>query len=373
MDSGKARAGALVILLAASLNGVPSRAEDSRPGEWISSEVSEFADWSVACDNARDCTAVSVSRDFVVRVWQSDPGDYASPKLWVKRAAGPDAKARVFLDTTVWGEAGAGEGPATLHVYTECDGDCTGRAYRLIALEPGRYELAPADVPAFLAESVKTPRAATRFADGRMHGIVTTAGMTAALRFIDETQQRRGTVTAIYAKGSAPARSVPPPPPRARVTVTRGEEVDAQASFATDAALVAARAQACPGVNLQGRDPLRARWRLASGDYLWALGCSDNPDAPRRLWLIETPGKGTAAFHLPRPEQGRPAEPSVLPNSAFDPGSGMLTAYSDTKCGWQRRWAWTGKAFEMVDAVEMPSCIGIPQHQWLQTYRAIPG
>ena len=131
-----------------------------------------------------------------------------------------------------------------MHVYTECDGDCTGRAYRLIALEPGRYELAPADVAAFLAESQKTPRAATRFVDGRMHGITTTAGMTAALRYIDEGQGRRGTVTALYAKGPKPASSVPPPPPRERGRVTRGKEVEAQASFATDAALVAARALA---------------------------------------------------------------------------------------------------------------------------------
>jgi hypothetical protein len=63
----------------------------------------------------------------------------------------------------------------------------------------------------------------------------------------------------------------------------------------------------------------------------------------------------------------------ILPNSDFDPVSGLLTAYSDGKCGWRRRWAWTGRVFEMVDAVEMPSCYGIPLHQWLQTYRAIPG
>ncbi|WP_086733675.1 DUF1176 domain-containing protein [Erythrobacter colymbi] len=357
--------------LAAMLAG-GAQAEDSPPGQWIAPEVAEFADWSVACDNARERTALSVSRDFVARIAEGDPGDYAQPKLWVKRLAGPEARVRVFLDTTVWGEASAGEGPATLHVYTECDGDCTGRAYHLIPREPGRYELASADVAAFLTESVKTPRAATRFADGRMHGIVTTAGMTAALRFIDEGQGRRGTVTAIYAKGPAPARTVPPPPPRERVRALRGEEVNAQASFATDAALVAARARECPEVNLQGPDPQRARWKLASGDYLWALGCSDNPHAPRRLWMIETPDEGTAAFPLPRPEQGRPAERPVLPNSDFDPASGQITAYSDGKCGWRRRWAWTGRAFAMVDAVEMPACYGIPLYQWLQTYRAIP-
>lgn len=367
MASGRACAFALAVLVSAM-----ARAEDSLPGEWIAPEVSEFGDWSVACDNARDCTAVSVSRDYVVRVWQSDPGDYASPKLWVKRAAEPEAQVRVFLDTTVWGDAAAGEGPATLHVYTECDGDCTGRAYRLIPLEPGRYELSPADTEAFLAESRETPRAATRFADGRMHGIITTAGMTAALRFVDEAQERRGTVTAIYAKGPGPARTVPPPPSRPHVTAMRGEEVKSFGTLATETLLFVDRANHCPGTDLDGPDPLRERFRLANGQFLWALGCSGNPHAPRRLWLIETPGQGPAVFMLPRPEQGRAPELPVLPNSHFDPASGMLTAYSDGKCGWRRRWAWNGKAFAMVDAVEMPSCIGIPLHQWLQTYRAVP-
>lgn len=315
---------------------------------------------------------MSISRDWVARVAASDPGDYAQPRLWVKRAAGPKARARVFLDTTVWGEAGTGEGPATLHVYTDCDGDCTGRAYRLIALEPGRYELAPADVAAFLAESAKTPRAATRLAGGGMHGIATTAGMTAALRYIDEAQERRGTVTAIYAKGPKPARAVPPAPPRPRIVAVHGEATVLEPPTASEVAILAARAQLCPEAVLTGPDPLRERFRLANGQFLIAVGCSANPRAPRRLWMVETPGKGAVRYTLPRPEQGRPAEPPVLPNSAFDPASGILTAYSDRKCGWRRRWAWTGTAFAMVDAVEMPSCYGLPLHQWLQTYRAVP-
>lgn len=350
----------------------PVAAEDSAPGEWTAPEVAEFTDWSLACDNARDCTAVSILRELVARISRGDQGDYAQPRLWVKRAAGPDARLRVFLDTTVWGEAGGGEAPATLHVYTECDGDCTGRPFRLIARGRGRFELAPADVPAFLAESVTTARAATRFAGGGMHGIITTAGMTAALRFIDERQQRRGTVTAAYAKGPKPARTVPPAPPRARVKVTRGEEVEPYATPAGEAALFAARARDCPETDLDGPDPRRARWRLASGQYLWAVGCSANPDAPRRLWLVETPGKGIALAAFPRPEQGRAALAGVLPDSAFDPATGLLAAYGGRMCGWRRRWAWTGTAFAMVDAVEMPSCIGIPLQQWLRTYRAVP-
>ncbi len=360
-------------LAGAGLLAAPLMAEDSPPGDWTAPEVAEFSDWSVACDNVRYCTAVSVSRGLLARLAETDPGDYATPKLWVKRRAGPNERARVFVDTTVWGEADAGPRPATLHVYTECDGDCTGRAYRLLLLEPGRYELAPDDVAAFLAESTTTSRAATRYADGRMHGIITTAGMTAALRFTDEAQERRGTVTALYAKGPRPARDVPPPPPFPQVAVVRGEETTLETPIAFSVGILAARAQLCPDAPITGHDALRVRYRLESGQFLLGVGCSAEGQPQRRLWLIETPGQGFAPFTLPRPEQGRPAEVPILPDSHFDPASGILTARSGPHCGWQRRWAWTGQAFAMIDAVEMPSCYGIPLHQWLQTYRAIPG
>ncbi len=122
------------------LGTVPAFAEDSRPGDWTAPEVMEFGDWSVACDNARECTAVSISRDYVRRISNTDAGDYASPKLWVKRSAGPKAKPRVYVDTSTWGEVRP-VGQLSLHIYYECDGDCTGFAYKLSDIEPGRYEL----------------------------------------------------------------------------------------------------------------------------------------------------------------------------------------------------------------------------------------
>lgn len=367
------RRGFACTALALAAFGGSARAEDSPPGQWTAPEVNEFSDWSVACDNVRNCTAVSVSRDYVARIAANDPGDYAMPKLWVKRRAGPDARVQVFVDTTVWGEVGESPGPASLHAYHECDGDCTGRAYRLIPVERGRYELSPAVVAAFMAESTASSRAATRFVDGTMHGIISTAGLTAAMRYIDEVQQRRGTVTAIFAKGPRPARAVPPEPSLPRISVLRGEETALEMPVGIAVGVLATRAQLCPEADIFARDALYARYRLSTGQFLLAVGCSGNPHAPRRLWLIETPGQGFAPFLLPRPEQGRPAEMPILPNSEFNPDSGLITAYSDRKCGWRRRWAWTGRVFEMVDAVEMPSCYGIPLHQWLQTYTALPG
>lgn len=360
-----------VLLMLVALWASPATAEDSPPGVWIAPEVREFGEWSVACDNARDCTAVSVSRDYLKRIEGTDPGDYAAPKLWVKRRAGPREQPRVFLDTTVWGEASDNPGPATLHVYYDCDGDCTGSAYRLTRIEPGRYELAPELVAAFFAESVKTSRAATRLADGSMHGIATTGGMTAAMRYIDEVQERRGTVTAIYARGARPASAVPSAPKRPKVKVVRGREAPVPEGF-DYTALNTKRGEHCGAADKSSDSLPVQRFRLANGQWLWSVGCGSNPHHEKRLWLIEAAAGRFEVSRLPRPEQGRPAELPILPNSSFDPATGQITSYSGGMCGWRRRWAWTGAGFEMIDSIEMPTCLDIMPGQWLQTYRAVP-
>jgi hypothetical protein len=361
-------AAALAILGAAF-----AHAEDSKPGDWTAPEVAEHGDWSTSCDNANDCTSVSVSRDFVKRVQSTDPGDYAMPTLWVKRRAGPSARPRVFVDTSTWGQASP-LGALTLHVYYDCDGDCTGRAYKLKQVETGRYELAPEQVAAFFAESMKTSRAATRRADGTMHGIITTDGLVAAMRRIDENQERRDTVTAIYAKGKKPASAVPVEKQRPTVRVVRGlNEPSTEMPYHVEVQRI--RKQHCTGPYDANETNIQ-RFRLRNGHNLWSIICANNPHNPTHLWLVETSRDKFEIFKLPRPEQGRPAEMPIQPHSLFDPASGQLSTYHVGEevgsCGLKRRWAWTGKAFEMIDASEMPACYGIQAHQWLQTYRAIP-
>ncbi len=265
-------------------------------------------------------------------------------------------------------------GVLTLHVYYDCDGDCTGRAYRLVRIEKGRYELAPNLVGAFFAEAVKTGRAATRRSDGSMHGIMTTSGLGAAMRYIDEDQGRRDTVTAIYAKSKKPASEVPDERARPVVRVIRGID-EPSTEMPGHVEVQRIRNNHCSGPNDTNETNIQ-RFRLRNGQNLWSIICSASSLNPTHLWLVETGADRFEIFKLPRREKGRPAEVPILPHSVFDPASGQLSSYYAGKelgsCGWKRRWAWTGKAFEMIDAIELPACLGIPLNQWLQTYRAIP-
>jgi hypothetical protein len=238
-------------------------------------------------------------------------------------------------------------------------------------IEPGRYELAPDQVAAFFAESVKTKYAATRFADGSMHGILTTEGLVAAMRYIDEGQERSGTPTAIYAKGKRPVSAVPPEPMRPTVKVVRGVEEPITESYDLTA-LNLKRAEHCQVFGRTIPDLPIQRIKLANGQKLWSVDCNSTPHVEYRLWLVETDEDRFEIFKLPRPEQGRDAKLPILPNSDFDMSSGQITAFAGMACGWKRRWAWTGSEFEMIDSVEMPACIDILPNQWLQTYRAVP-
>ena len=226
----------------------------------------------------------------------------------------------------------------------------------------------------FFAESAKTKRVATRRGDGSVHGIITTDGLVAAARFIDEHQGRKGTVTAIYAKGKKPASAVPLEHARPSVKTLRG--IEASMIEMRDAkALQQKRREYCDD-DTGGIEPDIESFSFANGQKLWSIGCSSNPHFEKRLWLIQTDNGSFEAHSFPRPERGSEqrglAELPVLPNSDFDPNTGLLSSYSGGMCGWRRRWAWAGAGFEMIDTIEMPACTDILPQQWLQTYRADP-
>lgn len=356
------------LLLATLLLAAPASAQD-----WTAPEVRDWDDWSVACDNARRCEAISTSPEHAGRLRDTDAGDLAMPLLRVARAAGPGEKVRVFIDRRIW-DAEARPMRLTLHVCYDGDGDRTGPAYRLIPASGGLDEVDPRDVSAFLAESVRTSHAVTRSADGEMHGLISTRGMVAALRFIDEVQGRRDTVTAIYARGSKPASAVYPPKPLPVVAAIRGAPLRRE-NPAEMSALRELRDRIC-GVGVDPRTLTAKLYPLVNGHKLWAVGCGSFNGADATLWLADT-GTGPEIRKLPRPEQGRPAIDPYLPESSFDVATGVITARfwnsPDHDCGWERKWAWTGTRFEMIEAREMHACIGILPDRWLVTHRTRRG
>lgn len=341
-------------------------------------EVEEFGDWSVACDNTGRCEAISVSRQRAGDL-RGEWGEAAMLILRIVRGAGPGSAPRVFVDRRVWGEGPSNSTDAlTLHVLYTDEQDRTGRAYRLGPLKGGRHELDPRDVAAFLAESRHTAAAATRTAGttaGDLHGLASTSGLVAALRYMDEAQGRRGTVTAVYAKGTLPARSAAAPMARPVVAAVRGTG-GSETRDASDAELGKYGQMIC-GIALPPTSGLT--YALANRDRLWRIDCpvpstDGDKHPPVTVWFVAKPEGGAVFASLPRPEQGRAPLLGTLPDASYDPASGLLTATRyygvHRDCGWQRRWAWDGTAWHLVAGRELHGCMGVLAEGWLVTWQA---
>ena len=336
-------------------------------------EVREFGDWSVSCDNGKRCEAINVSKErarFVETEW----GEMGLLVLRVTREGGPAARPRIFLGESLWnGKAMDKHAGLTLHVLYQGEPDRTGPPYRLLPLTGWRYEVNPLDVDAFLAESLKTDAAATRMS--AIKGIGSTKGMNAALRYMDEAQGRRDNVTAIYGKGTMPAMMVPRAKVLPRVEWVKGAAKRAGTVVPDDElrrrGLLICGVVAAPHTGM--------RYVLANGDTLWRIDCGEEHSAdsrlnPRDMWFIDRPGRGRILATFPRPEQGRKPLPTDLPNSSFDPVTGLLTAtlfYGlNRDCGWRRQWGWSGKEWQLVSGRELHGCMGIMPEGWLPIWRS---
>jgi hypothetical protein len=118
-----------------------------------------------------------------------------------------------------------------------------------------------------------------------MHGIISTSGLIAALRWMDESQGRTGTVTAILAKGSKAASAVPPVSDRRKVKVVRGR-IEPSLEVPNHPELMRIRAQYCPGTDPVSETNIQ-RFRLINGHTLWSIICAETPHNPTHLWLVE--------------------------------------------------------------------------------------
>ncbi|MFN2259010.1 MAG: DUF1176 domain-containing protein, partial [Parasphingopyxis sp.] len=147
--------------------------------------VEIFGDWAVGCDNGLACEAISLAAED----WSS--GNAAL--LTVRRGPGEHGYLSVGL-----------------YVYEETQG---GRLRLVIDGEPVatfadsgdalRYEIS-GDLGSAVSRIATGTRATLQTDDGGEFGTLSLAGSAAALRYIDDRQQRAGTRGAAVARGPRP-------------------------------------------------------------------------------------------------------------------------------------------------------------------------
>jgi hypothetical protein len=308
----------------------------------------EIKDWAVVCDNLRNCVANGFS----------DDGDEKMAILQLTRSGAPGASAGATLQ--LLGEAGgvtsgkplvlAVDGRAVLTVKADGDGSAT---------------FADAQVGPLLG-AARNGTSLSISSGGQEVGVISLAGMVAALRFVDDRQGRGGTVTAMVAKGPKPASAVPPqpvPPVVRRAPAVAQDGLPGKPSAAVNALMAKAECEADPAVS----DGPPEAYRLSADKVLWQVPCGAGAYNFTSLFVI-VDNKGGAARIAPL----EAVDDGTAINAAYDPETRILSAYYKGRgigdCGESDEWAWTGQAFVLTRAASMPACRG--QADWPVSFQA---
>jgi hypothetical protein len=310
--------------------------------------VNSFKDWTVVCDNLRNCEADGFAADEVEK----------AAILRLTRDGAPGAPARidlVLMDDTSAAPRGK---PMVLAI--------DGRPVMTVpANGDGTASLTPVQVGPLLGAARNGTALSIRLEDNEV-GVVSLAGMVAALRMVDDQQRRVGTVTAMVAKGAAPLSAVPPQP--APPVVRRAPAVAQTGLAAKPPAGVKALAAKAECEVDQGEAPGEPEvHRLAADTVLWQIPCGAGAYNFTSL-LVIADAKGGGARLAPLDEVGD----GLVVNVQYDPKTRILSAYAKGRgvgdCGESQEWAWTGQTFVLTHAASMPVCQG--QGDWPTSYQA---
>jgi hypothetical protein len=332
------------VLLAGLLLAGPAFASDG---------TATFKDCWAACDNVRVCTAYGFP-----------PNEEGGAVLRVRRAA--EASAVPELDINLAAETGKGvTGPLSLAV----DGKAVARTGAPDGSDDDfrSWTVKPGEVTALLAAIARGEALAVRSGDWTVVTLSLSGG-SAALRWIDDRQKRAGGVTALVAKGAAPASAVPAPPP---LPVIRAAKPVSQAGL-TDTPPKAVL-ERLKGFECEARTPeAPSSSRLAPGVVLWTIPCWIGAYQTSSVLLLADEKGGNvrlADLGGAGDANGR----ATATSAEFDTDRQELHTYAKGRgvadCGITTTHAWTGKAFVLTERAELGACQGLSQDFWVTTFR----
>jgi hypothetical protein len=335
----------LPLLLAASAAAAPHP-----------SELKLFKDWTVGCDNVRACQAVALLHDQA-----ADDGLTMS----LTRAAAPGAAVRIVVGPPL----GASDEKSEVAALAVDGKRLPGR---LVAIEAGAAADAAATAALLTALGTGTKLEALDKA-GKSLGTISLAGASAALLYMDDRQQRVGTVTALVRPGPKPASAVPPPPPAPEILVPpTTSKPPRRMPLALAAAL---RKKACDGGKPDDREPAET-YRLDATHTLAVVPDHCDSGAYNAASLIYVGGETgpwqPAPDDLPGKTSPQTDDAPLVYNAGWDPKGGTLDMFMKGRglgdCGTRQSFAWDGTRFRLIAQAQMDECRG--SIDWIPTWRA---
>ncbi|WP_299321899.1 DUF1176 domain-containing protein [Parasphingopyxis sp.] len=314
-----------------------------------------FGDWAVGCDNGWACEAISLPTED----WEIGNG-YS---ITVRRAGGADGYHRIGI------RAFEDEAPSTMTLLV--DGEFAGTATRNEGDE--LYHFDPASAQRLAGLMARGGEAELRDPDGGMIESISLDGSYAAILFIEDRQQRAGTVTASAAVGDQPASLVPEPP---SVTTIRAMPIadrsgDTAMALPADQAMRLHEARECDGFD----EELRRNEAMVLSDArdLILISCSRGAyNFSDVAYVRDADGAVTPAQFDRAFSWGENREIPLLVNVYWNADANELSTYAKGRgigdCGTAERFVWDGAMFRLVERREMNSCRGSPH--WITVYRA---
>ena len=308
-----------------------------------------FKDWWVTCDNTRQCAAFGFAGEafemsgYLKVARGAHAAEAAQAKLVMEGPPGP------------WALSVDGKALATVTAASE-DGD--GRA---------AAALTPAQSAAVLAAAANG-KALQVAAAGKPIGAISLAGSSAALRWMDDQQKRAGGVTALVAKGPAPASAVPAPP---APPLVQAAPAMSQAGLAAKLPRsVAAMMKDCDDdIATLEIEPVSGR--LSPGLTLWAPLCTRG--AYNMIYSFFVVDEKGAAHPLPIRYADTAEATTELMNVSYDAATQTLYNFEKGRglgdCGATNTWVWDGKGFVATAQDLMGECRGVPPDDWPVSYR----
>ena len=332
------------------------------------SEIHNFHDWVVTCDNGLRCQAVSLVPE-ETRGAEPNAAQEEEQFPWERYAIlrlerGPEANAP--LDIAILDFEGT---PARLVQYGS---PLEGVSFAPIA--EGEWRLQAADLPEFI-QRLYVEKMTIQDAGGRTLGELAVHGAHGALLYMDERQGRLNTGTSYIRPGNRPVSVIPPAPPLPVVTVAPPTD---ERPLAIPAARIAAvrRSNGCLASEIGGPEEERT-YALGNGRTLILLSCGAGAYNYNSVPLIaRRDGRGIriegARLDVP-PHEGVDETPRYyLTNAEWDPERRMIHEYAKGRglgdCGVRSSYAWTGEIFRLVEQEEMSECRGT--YFYLTTWRA---
>ncbi|MEL7198032.1 MAG: DUF1176 domain-containing protein [Pseudomonadota bacterium] len=305
----------------------------------------EFRDWIAVCNNLRDCEAIAA---------KPDTAQGSNWTLVVKRRAAASDKPEISATPSF----DFYEKPTTIRI----DGRKTH-----FALDKAGYLVS--EPMAFLKAIARARSAQVIGEDGQVLGDLPVMGATASLRWIDDRQERVGTITAMVAGGTKPASAIPPPPRAPSIAQPDPSDAPARVLKPNDIAEIQKAGDCSRPVGKE------AFFRLDANHSLGLIPCVLGAYQGFSMVVIvdEAGDWSFAPLEQPRKLDStyRPIEPwmySGVATAHFDSEKRILSEFARGRgladCGQAAKWAWDGELFRLASFNEMRECRGTPPGDW---------